>query len=81
MIIKETFYAVECDVCKETSENYDGIAFWADEETTETNASENSWHKGDTDNNEGEDGKHYCPNCFMFDDNDVFILKIAANEK
>ncbi|MES2397929.1 MAG: hypothetical protein V4549_18095 [Bacteroidota bacterium] len=81
MIIKEPFYAVECDVCGEHNENYDGVSFWGDENISEEMAADNDWHKGDSKNNIGEDGKHYCPNCFMFDDSDVFVLKEKALNK
>lgn len=67
MIITEKFYAVECDVCGKQSENYDGICFWADKETSEEQAMDNELHE--------EGNKHYCPNCHSFDDNDELIIK------
>lgn len=67
MIIEETFFAIECDVCKEQAENYEGHSFWADKNTTEDNANDSGWHiDGD---------KHYCPECHSFDDDDNLIIK------
>ena len=67
MIIEETFYAVECDVCKAQAENYDGYAFWADVNTTEENAIGSEWHK--------EGDYHYCPDCHSFNDEDELVIK------
>ena len=67
MIIEETFYAIECDVCKAQAENYDGHAFRADRNTAEGNAKDREWHK--------EGDCHYCQDCHSFDDEDNLVIK------
>lgn len=67
MIIKEYFYAIECDNCKEIAQGYEDVDFWtSDESGTEENATESEWHK--------EDDKHYCPDCHSFDDEDNLVI-------
>jgi hypothetical protein len=68
MIIEETFYAIECDVCKAQAENYDGHCFWADRSQTEENAMECEWHK--------EGDYHYCPDCHSFNNEDELVIKV-----
>jgi len=65
MLIEETFYAIECDVCKAQAENEEGHTFWADETTSKENAKESEWHE--------EEDKHYCPKCHSFDDEDNLV--------
>ena len=72
MIIEETFYAIECDVCKTQAENGDGHWFWADENTTKENAMECEWHT--------EDDKHYCPDCHSFNDEDELVIKVLPTQ-
>ena len=73
MIVEETFYAVECDVCKTQAENYDGIAFWADKMTTiESAINDAQWHE--------EDDKHYCPDCHSFNDEDELVIKVLPTQ-
>lgn len=55
MIIKEIFYAVQCDRCGAINNETD-TAFWNDESTAENQANDDEWNT--------TTGKHYCPNCF-----------------
>ena len=58
MIISEIFYGIKCNRCNETcGEEH---AFWCDEESAIENAMESEWIE--------EKGKHYCPNCYEFDE-------------
>jgi len=67
MFIKETFVGVQCDNCTELAENFDGAAFFADEETARDNAvNGEEWHE--------HEGKHYCDRCVSFNDDDQIIL-------
>lgn len=68
MIIEATFYAVQCDNCKSISEGYDGMAYWSESSYSEENAMEGEWHK--------EEDKHYCPDCFSFNDEDELVIKV-----
>ena len=65
--IEEKFIGVQCDNCREFAENSDGGAFFSDEETARDNAvNGEEWHE--------EAGKHYCKNCYSFNDNDELII-------
>jgi len=67
MIIKETFYAVECDRCKNIS-NGDEYNFFVDENTALEESVENEYVE--------YEGKHYCPDCYTIDENtDEIIIK------
>jgi hypothetical protein len=59
-IIQETFYAVKCDRCGETHQNYDDTQFWSEPGTAIEQAYDSEWIE--------KDGKHYCPNCFVIDE-------------
>ena len=72
----------KCDHCKK--DWYDDHNNWicmSDYSSMETVLMEEGWHKGDSDDNEGIDGEHYCPECFSFGDNDEFILSEERKDK
>ncbi len=73
MIIKEIFYAVECDVCEAYAESHDGPVFWSTQDTTEENAMECEWHK--------EGDCHYCPDCHSFNDKDELIINFPPSQE
>lgn len=59
MLIKEYFYNIECDCCKTLADD----SLWcADPEGAKEVADDNSWRT--------LGGKHYCPKCWHYDDND-----------
>lgn len=62
MIKQVTMYSVVCDRCgKPFIDEFNGIVAWLDEGTAKEQAMENEWVEiGD---------KHYCPDCYEFDDN------------
>ena len=66
MIIEQTFYAVQCDNCKVIAEDDDDTAFWSDRGYCIDNAEESDWYI------DGE--KHYCPDCYSFDDDDNLVV-------
>jgi hypothetical protein len=72
MIIKETFYGVECDACGKLFEGYE-YSFWSDENYALENATDSEWIK--------DDKKHYCPDCYSYDDNDNLIIKTKEEKK
>jgi hypothetical protein len=67
MIYPVTMYSAECDNCKEDYHNEDNG--WC--ATVDTNSilemmGDDGWVT--------ENGKHYCQNCFKYDDKDNFII-------
>ena len=62
MIKPITMYSVVCDRCgKPFIDEFNGIVAWLDEGTAKEQAMESEWVEiGD---------KHYCPDCYEFDDN------------
>ena len=66
MIIEKTFYAIQCDNCKVIAEAEDDITFWSDQTSSHDNAEESDWYI------DGE--KHYCPDCYSFDDDDNLVV-------
>ena len=60
MIIERTFYAIQCDSCKIKAKNYEGHAFWQDKSISREFAIASEWHE--------ERDKHYCPECYSFDE-------------
>ena len=67
MIKEIIMYTVACDNCGRDVNRDLEFSCWADKQTSVDIAQDLDWHK------EGE--KHYCPNCFEFDDNDKLIIK------
>lgn len=72
MIEEVTMYTVVCDNCgKDSNENAD-YSCYNDKHRAEETAVENEWYK---EIGKGEENKHYCPDCFHFDDDDQLIIK------
>jgi hypothetical protein len=67
MIEKVEMYTVVCDNCGEDVASGQEYSCWNDKSYAEDNAVDSDWHK--------EDDKHYCPNCFEFDDEDNLIIQ------
>jgi len=68
MIYEEKVYGLRCDGCAEDYiDEHSGFSWYADQQGVQEAADNDGWH--------GENGKHYCPNCHHFDDNDNLILK------
>ena len=67
MYLKLEMFTVKCDNCGETSGDNADYSCWNDEQTALNEAQECGWTQ--------EDDKHYCPNCYHYDDDDNLILK------
>lgn len=69
MIHPVTFYGATCDNCGKSwrNDHYCWSAM-SDESGMKEMLSDDGWHFG-------EEGKHYCPDCFEFDDDDQFVLR------
>ena len=63
MIIKEYFYNVQCDCCGEIANE----TWWNSESDAKYEANEADYRE--------LGGKHYCPKCYSYDDNDNVITK------
>ncbi len=59
-IIKVTGYA--CDRCYQPLLGYDEAEFYVDADIWEEHADDAGWRE--------IDGKHYCPDCWRYDDDD-----------
>lgn len=80
MIHPVTFYGATCDNCgKSWFNDHYGWSAMSDESSMKQMLSDDEWHFGD--GQEGEEGKHYCPDCFEFDDDDQFILKPVKQQQ
>ena len=67
MIKEVQMFTVVCDNCKLDIGTVGEYSAWNDENYAETNAMESDWQK--------EEDKHYCPDCFEYDDEDNFVVK------
>ena len=68
--IEEKLQTVQCDNCKDTYQDDDsGYAFWMNPNDAWECANDDGWTE--------EDDKHYCSNCFEYNDDDELII----NEK
>ncbi len=65
MIVKEIFYGIECDRCKELHNDGDH-EFWFDEDSAVEYAIESDWIE--------KHGKHYCNDCYEIDNKDNVII-------
>lgn len=67
MIQEITMYTILCDACGKDVCDGTEYSAWNDVRYVEDAAMEDNWHV--------EDGKHYCPDCHEYDDEDNFIIK------
>jgi len=58
-LITEVFYGIKCNRCGKICDDGEH-AFWNDESGAEENAMDSDWLS--------ENGKHHCPNCFEYDE-------------
>lgn len=66
MIKEVTMYTVVCDNCKKDCNEGQEYSCWSDKSYTEDSAMEADWLK--------EDDKHYCTDCFSYDDDDNLVI-------
>ena len=64
MILKKTFYNIKCDCCGQTIDEQ----YWDEPDYPESLVDECGWKVM-------EDGKHYCPDCIHYDDDDYLMTK------
>lgn len=65
MIVEELFCNIKCDCCGEILDN----ALWlpkGQKEFLDTFLKGSNWIE--------VDGKHYCPNCYSYDNNDSLVI-------
>jgi len=68
MIKTVIMYTVICDNCGKDCNKDNEYSCWSDVSYTEDVSLEANWHK--------EDDKHYCPDCYSWDDDDNLVLKL-----
>jgi len=73
MLQKVEMYTVVCDNCQKDIGTEDEYSCWNDDSYAETNAMESDWQK--------EEKKHYCPECYSYDDNDNLVLNSSLKDK
>jgi hypothetical protein len=67
MITQIDSYVLECDHCLKIFEDYNGFSVFVDQNAAIEKAKEAEWIE--------HEGKHYCPGCYIIDDNDSIIIK------
>jgi len=72
MIQEVKMYTILCDGCNKDVCDGTEYSAWSDVGYVEDAAMEENWHV--------EDSKHYCPDCFEYDDDDNLIIKGGNNE-
>ena len=67
-------FGCKCDNCGEQwFDDHNGFAAFTDEISMKNNISDDeTWY---VDREHNGDNKHYCPKCFIFDDQDNLIIK------
>lgn len=73
MLKKVEMYTVVCDNCGEDIGVTQEYSCWNDENYVKTNALESEWVK--------KDGKHYCPKCYSYDEDDNLVLRAVENSQ
>ena len=73
MIKEVKMYTVICDNCGIDVNESEEISCWGDEGYAEDCAMEADWIQ--------EDGNHYCPDCFEYDDEDNLVIKTYGGKK
>jgi Zn finger protein HypA/HybF involved in hydrogenase expression len=73
MIQKVEMFTIKCDNCGKLYEDeHQGFCAWNYEGAAWEYASEENWIR--------EDDKHYCPNCYEYDDDDNLIIKPVKSD-
>ena len=73
MLQKVEMYTIVCDHCQKDIGSEDEYSCWNDDSYAETNATESDWLR--------DNDKHYCPDCYSYDDDDNLILKPEMKDK
>jgi hypothetical protein len=72
MIKEVTMYTVICDNCGVDSNENAEYACWDDKSYAEKSAMEDTWIK--------ENHKHYCKDCWEYNDDDEIVIKNKFNK-
>lgn len=72
MIHEVTMFACKCDNCDEDWVGYDDIFCMLFKSDIENDLNDSDWHTLKVD---GQQDKHYCPECHSFNENDELIIK------
>lgn len=67
MVKEVTMYTVVCDGCGKDANEGTEFAGWNNKSYTEDVAIDADWIK--------QDEKHYCPDCYTYDDEDNLVVK------
>lgn len=73
MIVKVNMFTVACDNCLEKFTTEDFCA-WHDADEARYQADESGWHH-EPEREIGKTGKHYCPDCWEYNDDDELVIK------
>ena len=76
MIVEKIFYAVVCDNCKTVCGDGDGeYKYWNEAADAQYIAQESGWEiASEPDTGESRIFKHYCEDCYSWDDNDELLI-------
>jgi hypothetical protein len=74
MISKLKCVVLVCDNCEYLFENYSGFTIFLDKESAIEDATEDGWETN-------QDSKHYCPDCFHYNDDDRLVLNESREGK
>lgn len=66
MLKEVKMFTIICDGCGKDVNDDTEFSWWSDESYLEEIADDSDWEK--------IDDKHYCTNCYKYDDNDELIL-------
>lgn len=67
MITENLMYDCNCDNCGKEWMKYDGTSVYTDINAIKCNIMDSGWTK--------DGDKHYCPDCYYYDDEDNLKLK------
>lgn len=68
MIVEHKMHGIDCDNCNDRFVDCNGFMCWQDPSDSQENAGDSDWHIDD------DNGIHYCPNCFDFNDEDELVI-------
>lgn len=72
MIKEVKMFTAVCDNCGKDICEGEEYSCWNDLSMIEMIADESDWHS--------EDDKHYCPDCFEFDDEDNIVVNVIPSQ-
>jgi len=72
MIKEIAVYTIICDCCGKNSSDESGYCGWNNIEHAWDCAVEDNWAKNED--------KHYCPDCYHYDDNNNLVIKESIND-